>query len=91
MHVIHWAQDPTPFVNIHHGHFTVQHGPCTSFLTRQQVLIWQAKSAGNVHTVATAAKTMGIFVAAACKSVDLPQTLLSNSAVLLLPQAGEKN
>ena len=70
VHVIHWAQDPTPFVNTHHAHLTVPHGPCGPSLIRQQVLIWQGKSAGNVHADATVAKTTGILL-------QLPVSLLT--------------
>jgi hypothetical protein len=85
VHVIHWAQNPTPFVNIHHGHFAVPHGPCTPLLTRQQVLVWQGKPACNVHTLLStqkhgsmtkASKTTSISLQMCEYSVDLPSDIL---------------
>jgi len=96
VHVIHRAKNPTSFVNIHHGHFTIPHGPCIPILTRQQVLVWQGKPACNVHTLLStqkhgsmtkALKTTSILLQMCEWSIDLLLTYLNNSAVLLLPQA----
>lgn len=89
VHIIHWAQNPTLSVNIHHGHFTVHMASAPPSSPGNKCLYGKE----NLHAMYTplsmtkASKTTSISLQLSEWPVDLPQTYSSNSAVLLLSQA----